>query len=143
MTNETESAPVHPINWQLVLDSLTIPERIRLFRDCPDRFTPDPERAKVVTVSWLSKLGRDENTSIADRLDDLGIDESDLPFILGDMAVDAADLTQHQRWADICARVSGWDGRCDDAGLPEASLSIVDSSKTPSVCPRTIAAGEN
>ena len=122
MTNETKSAPVHPINWQLVLDSLTIPERISLFRDFPDRFTPDPERAKVVTVSWLSKLGRDENTSIADRLDDLGIDESDLPFILGDMAVDAAHLTQHQRWADICARVSGWDGRCDDAGLPEASF---------------------
>ena len=57
MTHEAESAPVQPINRQLVLDSLTIPERIRIFRDCPDQFTPDPERAKVITAVWLSKLG--------------------------------------------------------------------------------------
>lgn len=131
MTHEAESAPVQPINRQLVLDSLTIPERIRIFRDCPDQFTPDPERAKVITAVWLSKLGRDEKTSIADRLADLGIDESDLPFIVGDIPVGAVDLSPHQHWAKVCAQVRGWSGRCDDAGLPEASFLSHEEGEDP------------
>ncbi|MAJ45756.1 MAG: hypothetical protein CBC35_00335 [Planctomycetes bacterium TMED75] len=120
MSSQSSSTAVPSIDWQMVLDSLTLPERIELYRTSPEVFTPDPVRAEEATTTWTSKLGRDEAQSTQDRLVDLGIDESDLPHIFGAIALDAADLIPHERWMDVCAEVRGWTGSLDEAGLPTA-----------------------
>ena len=71
-----------PLNWKLVNDSFTVPERITLFRKHPSLFSADTERSQVVTSQWRAKLGRDETAFLEDRLGDLGIDESELPFVV-------------------------------------------------------------
>ena len=97
MVLQTTSPFNFQVNWKLVVDSLTIPERISLFRKNPSLFMADITRSQAVARAWRTKLGRDETTSLEDRLGDLGIDESELPFVVGTVSLDAADSLARDR----------------------------------------------
>ena len=56
------------LSWELIESALDLPERIELFRRCPDAFKPDPERAAVLLRRWRSMLGRDDAQTMDDRL---------------------------------------------------------------------------
>ena len=134
MGRRTPSLSNQPINWQLVIDSLTIPERIILFRKNPHLFMADTTRSEEVARAWRTKLGRDETTSLEDRLGDLGIDESELPFVVGTVALDAAESLAHEPWMDVCAEVGGWRGRYGEDGLPEETF-LTDDDEDERPCP--------
>lgn len=127
MTRESHASLSGVWSQELLLESLTIPERIDLFRSDPSLFTPDEDRADVVADEWATKLGRDGKALIADRLADLGIEKSELPLVLGAIKPDATELLDHDSWFDVCLEVAEWTGSYDASGLPEASfLTSVD-----------------
>ena len=66
----------------VICESLTIPERITIYKTDPSHLTPNPERSSKRTRNWRHALGLEEEESASLRLASLGITEDDLAHVL-------------------------------------------------------------
>jgi hypothetical protein len=108
------------LSWELIESALDLPERIELFRRCPDAFKPDPERAEVLLRRWRSMLGRDDAQTMDDRLAQLGVAPSEFASVVGRIDESAAADVPAATWVPPLEDVLAWDGDCDEDGLPQA-----------------------
>lgn len=97
----TETHTVDPTTLDIVVQSLTLPERLSILRRRPESFTEDRTRAAALKDSWRDKLGLDDIGLLADRFADLGMTEEDLDRLAGTLDVDAIDLADHTPWVDL------------------------------------------
>ena len=130
--NPTTESSAKRVSWELIESALDLPERIELFRRCPDAFKPDPERAEVLLRRWRSMLGRDDAQTMDDRLAQLGVAPSEFASVVGCIDASAATDLPAATWMPPLEDVLAWDGACDEDGLPKAEyLSIGEEKPIP------------
>ena len=105
---------MHDLAAEVVAGSLTVPERIVLHRRSPALFRPNPVRAEPRIRAWRRAIGADD-AAFATRLAQLGVAESELPAILGDL--DRVEGPPPSWWS-ICEGVLAQRIERDDAGWP-------------------------
>ena len=118
--NPTTESSAKRVSWELIESALDLPERIELFRRCPDAFKPDPERAEVLLRRWRSMLGRGDAQPMDDRLAQLGVAPSEFASVVGRIDDSAATDVAAATWMPPLEEVLAWDGACDEDGLPQA-----------------------
>ncbi|MAC18853.1 MAG: hypothetical protein CMJ23_04080 [Phycisphaerae bacterium] len=120
------------VGWNVIRDGLTLPERARLYRATPGCFTADVTRAERILAHWGDLMGRDLETGVDDRLEDLNLQAVDLPKIVGDIDPSAASYLPDAIWMEVCGEVLSWEGPNDEHGIPTATfLSGAGEAKIP------------
>ena len=104
------AANVIPAAW-------TLPERVELFRSNPELFSENPEKAERRKAQWIeaAAIDTEDATDFEHRLQDLGINPSELPFILGD--VRGGNL-ESPSWWSVCEEVLALPPDDEDGPLP-------------------------
>jgi type 2 lantibiotic biosynthesis protein LanM len=90
------------IQWPVILEALTLPERIELFRKQPSAFKQNPERASARMEKWKDALGIPADGSMAIRLDSLGITAEEANCILGTLDPAGLQGIEAPSWWKIC-----------------------------------------
>ena len=120
------------LEWQIVSDALTIPERLSLHRQVPSCFRPDPARAEKILSRLVELLNRDGPDDLGELLEHHGVDPEQLPVLLGSIDPAAAETYGRAPWIDVCEEVLAWDGELDENGIPTADyLSRDDEESIP------------
>ena len=108
------------LDWEIVVEALTLPERFALHRKTPSSFASDSERAGLLLERWTGLLGRDARDGVADRLEHLGFSPEHLSEVLGPIDPAAAEIHGQSTWMKVCEEVLAWDGDLDENGIPQA-----------------------
>ena len=116
----------------VILQSMTLPERVELFKTDSNAFTLNDSLASNRTEQWKHCLGLQPEDTLGPRLNYLGINENDLQFILGDFSEQAGEHVISPPWWDICEQVHNAPERFSEGDLPEATfLSKSDEEQIP------------
>ena len=83
------------LKQRVILESMTVPERIALFKKQPHAFRNHEAKSTARILQWKHCLGVEECESIDLRFKDLGIADTDISLILGDFSSHAYENLQH------------------------------------------------
>ena len=83
--------------------SLDLPERLALWRTNPERFVPDETLQRNRMERWCSVLGFEEFDEMSQRLESVGVDDSNIAAVLGRLLPDPADDSPD--WWTVCQQV--------------------------------------
>ncbi len=113
-TNASAAEVRHDLAAAVVAGSLTVPERIAILRRRPDLLRANEPLAARRIRAWGRSIGADD-VAFATRLAQLGVAESELPTLLGDL--DRIDGPWPAWWA-TCEGVLAQPVERDDRGWP-------------------------
>ena len=87
----------------VLAESLDLPERLALWRTNPERFVPDETLQRNRMERWCSVLGFEEFDEMSQRLESVGVDDSNIAAVLGRLLPDPADDSPD--WWTVCQQV--------------------------------------
>jgi type 2 lantibiotic biosynthesis protein LanM len=119
------------LKQSVILESMTVPERIALFKKEPHAFRNNEEKATARILQWKHCLGVEECDSIDLRFEDLGIAEADISLILGDFSSHAYENLQTPTWWSICEAVHREPSIEEDTLPQDGFLSNKDEDQIP------------
>ena len=119
------------LKQSVILESMTVPERIALFKKEPHAFRNNEEKATARILQWKHCLGVEECDSIDLRFEDLGIAEADISLILGDFSSHAYENLQTPTWWSICEAVHREPSIEEDTLPQDSFLSNKDEDQIP------------
>jgi type 2 lantibiotic biosynthesis protein LanM len=106
----------------VALEALSLPERIELFRRCPDVFSENPNLSRKRLANWRHVLGVPEGEPITRRLASLGLEAGELDLLLGDLRPDAIETMETPSWWSICEGVLSRAQMLEPGELPTAEF---------------------
>jgi len=111
-------AAIDELQAHVVLEAMTLPERIDLFRAHPQACAVDHAVSAPRLKAWRHVLGLTDDERIQQRLRTLGIEECDLDSLLGELNPDAIEHVERPSWWDICEQVLATASTPDTEDLP-------------------------
>ena len=88
---------------RVLAESRDLPERLALWRTNPERFVPDADLHRNRMKRWCSVLGFEHLDDMSQRLESVGLDESNIAAVLGRLLPDPGD--ESPDWWVVCERV--------------------------------------
>ncbi|MFP8879980.1 MAG: type 2 lanthipeptide synthetase LanM [Myxococcota bacterium] len=132
--NRTADSNAHDgdsLQRHVVLEALSLPERIELLRRCPDAFSANPNLSEKRLTTWRHLLGVGVGEPIPKRLASLGIEAFELDLLLGDIRPAAIKEVESPDWWAICERVLARGQMLEPGELPTADFLTGQSPTNP------------
>lgn len=89
----------------VISESLGLPERIEIWKTSPERFVADEQLVANRLSRWCSALGFDNLSELSPRLESMGLDDSNMHFILGRLTSDPSPEDECPDWWSVCQGV--------------------------------------
>ncbi len=116
----------------IILESMTLPERIELYKQDVNFFVQNEDRSAEAIAQWKHCLGLQLEDALDVRLQDLGICEEDLQCVLGDFSEQVSAYMTTPLWWEICDQVHTSLEGFVEGELPSATfLSSKDEDSIP------------
>lgn len=118
----TPAREMEELRNHVVLEAMTVPERIELFRRRPTAFSSNSNLSTRRLANWRHVLGTATDGAISNRLLSLGVVSCELDLIFGDIRPSAISDVQIPDWWSICDRVLSRRRTLDTGRTPSIEL---------------------